>query len=640
MSEVESPVAASDTQPSLPAPMVHADTRLPATVDNLTLLRHYEPIVCFTKGEPFFPSDVHRYLAECSLWAHLPNGHEVELVPERELDEAALVAPRELPFGTVEYLKLVGPLNLQESANALLLRSKQQKESGDRFRAGQGRLARVGYVSRIVDALFSVSLWLRGRVPGATAAVAELEYQRAHAADERYVYYGRVIRDSGWVVLQYWFFYWYNSWRSGFHGVNDHESDWEQVVVYLYEGEAGELVPEWVAYASHDFHGADLRRRWDDTAGFTREGTHPVVFAGAGSHASYFQRGEYQTDVSLPLPERIQKVNAFLRRTWTNALGQASRAEDSASPFRIPFVDFARGDGVAVGAHRTKSWTPIMLDPVPDWAFGYRGLWGLYARDPISGENAPAGPMYNRDGSPRSAWYDPLGFAGLDHVPPPPQERRLLERRRNEVAARQALIEAEILERSSDLQEQGTQLEALADQPHMAREHRQLALTLKADAEALNALRREKAENVVLLESLARRAVQLAAGHADAPQAHILHNARPATAAELRFNRLAEVWAAMSVSLLVIGAIAIAFFMDQIPYRDRIAAIGGLIVLFLLVDSVLRGTFARTVNAVSVALAVVAVGVLIWTFWAEALIIAIVVAGLFLLAENLRELAA
>jgi hypothetical protein len=636
MNEALAPAGLADD----PAPLVHADTHLPATVDNLTLMRHYEPIVCFTKGEPFFPSDVQRYLAECSLWAHLPNGHEEELVPDRQVDEATLVAARELPFGTVAYLKLVGPLNLQESANALRLRSQQQKESGDRFRAGQGRLARVGYVSRIVDALFSVSLWLRGRVPGATAAVAELEYQRAHAADERYVYYGRVIRDSGWVVLQYWFFYWYNSWRSGFHGVNDHESDWEQVAVYLYEGANGDLLPEWVAYASHDFHGSDLRRRWDDSAGFTREGTHPVVYAGAGSHASYYLRGEYQTDVSLPLPERLQKVNAFLRRTWTNALGQASRQPDTASPFRIPFVDFARGDGVQVGAHRPKAWSPVLMDPVPDWAFGFRGLWGLYARDPISGENAPAGPMYNRDGSPRSAWYDPLGFAGLDHVPPPPQERRLLERRRHELAERQAAIEAEILDRSSELQEQGTQLEALAEQPHMAREYRQLALILKADAEALNALRREQVENVVLLESLERRANRLASGYADAAHAHIVHYARPATAAELRFNRLAEVWAAMSVSLLVIGAIAIALFLGQIPLQDRVVAIGGLIVLFLLVDSVLRGTFAHTVNAVSVALAVVAVAVLIWTFWAEALIIAIVLAGLFLLAENLRELSA
>jgi hypothetical protein len=611
--------------------------RAPAGLDDLALLRRYEPIVRYTKGEPFFPGDVHRYLAECSLCAHFPDGRDVELLPEGALDEAILVDPRELPFGTVLYLKLVGPLNLAESASALRLRASQHRDS-ERFRAGQGRLARVGYVSRLVDALFSVSLWLRGRVPGATAAVAELMYQADHERDPRYVYYGRVVRSSGWVVLQYWFFYWYNSWRSGFHGVNDHESDWEQVLVYLYEDEAGRLVPEWVAYASHDFHGADLRRRWDDTAGLEREGTHPVVYAGAGSHASYFLRGEYQTDVSLPLPERLRRLSATLQRVWRNALGQAGRQPDVASPFRIPFVDFARGDGLAIGPGQPQAWSPVMMDPVPPWAGAYRGLWGLFARDPISGENAPAGPIYNRDGSPRAAWYDPVGFAGLDRVPPPSLEPRLLARRRSELATRQAELEAELLTRSSALQERGVELRALEGSPHLAREHRVQAAALRAEAEALDGLRREQAANALLLESLERRAERLSTGALDAPQAHIQHLALPATAAQLRFNRLAELWAAVSVGLLVLGAIAIAVLLPTIPLRDRLVAIGVLVGVFLLVDAVLRGTFARTVTAISVALAVVSLAVLFFEFWSEALITAVIGAGLFLLWDNVREL--
>ena len=70
------------------------------------------------------------------------------------------------------------------------------------------------------------------------------------------MYYGRVLRQGGWIVLHYLFFYAMNNWRSGFHGTNDHEADWEQVFVYLYEpGDGGPPVPWWVAYASHDFRG-------------------------------------------------------------------------------------------------------------------------------------------------------------------------------------------------------------------------------------------------------------------------------------------------------------------------------------------------------------------------------------------------
>ncbi len=52
---------------------------------------------------------------------------------------------------------------------------------------------------------------------------------------EHHPYYGRVVRTSGYVALQYWFFYPFNDWRSRIYGVNDHEADWEQVVVYLAE---------------------------------------------------------------------------------------------------------------------------------------------------------------------------------------------------------------------------------------------------------------------------------------------------------------------------------------------------------------------------------------------------------------------
>ena len=60
-------------------------------------------------------------------------------------------------------------------------------------------------------------------------------------------------------------------------------------LVYLSTHPDGRLEPEWVAYACHDFSGDDLRRRWDDGEGLIRVGDHPVIFAGGGSHASYFK---------------------------------------------------------------------------------------------------------------------------------------------------------------------------------------------------------------------------------------------------------------------------------------------------------------------------------------------------------------
>ena len=99
-------------------------------------------------------------------------------------------------------------------------------------------------------------------------------------------------------MLQYLFFYFMNDYRSTFSGANDHESDWEQVFVVLEDAPDGPH-PVWVGAAAHDYSGDDLRRRWDDPL-LVREGDHLVVFAGAGSHAAYFEQGEYLTTVPLP----------------------------------------------------------------------------------------------------------------------------------------------------------------------------------------------------------------------------------------------------------------------------------------------------------------------------------------------------
>ena len=46
-----------------------------ATADgDLELLRAFEPVVRYTKGEKFFPMDVEPYVRASSLWLHVPDG--------------------------------------------------------------------------------------------------------------------------------------------------------------------------------------------------------------------------------------------------------------------------------------------------------------------------------------------------------------------------------------------------------------------------------------------------------------------------------------------------------------------------------------------------------------------------------------
>lgn len=604
---------------------------IPSTASDPELLSKFEPVVRYTLGEQFFPMDVERYVRASSLWVRNPNGTEHEVVPEGELTLDALVESRAADFGSIQYLKFVSPMNLSDSAKALRDSDRLQRDRQNVFHPGMGRLARGGMLPRVADAIFSGTLLLRGRVPGATAAAAAVSYAQMQNARELYEYQGRVVRQNGWTMLQYWFFMAYNNWRSGFNGVNDHESDWEMIVVYLYE-DAGTLQPEWVAYASHDFHGADLRRRWDDRAELELVDGHPVVYAGAGSHAAYFHRGEYQAEVGLPLPALAVRVIRGINNFWTNTLGQQSRA---GNPFRIPFVDYARGDGLQIGPGQPHQWTLNLIGEETPWVREYRGLWGLFASDPISGENAPAGPMYNRDGSPRASWYDPLGFSELDKVAPPPLEIRQLRDQIAELDRREAELGAEILAKADELQEVGGRYASMRGNPHLAKPYRALGKTLDEMANAVRELRREHSENRAVRETLQRRLELREAGIKDPPHAHIKKMAVPVTVAQMRFNRLAEFWASISLSVLLLAIIALVIF----GVERLFASIVILVIVFVILESVLRGTVIRTVNGIAVFLAVIAGIILLWHFWLQILLGVLFALAVYLLVQKVRELA-
>ena len=326
-----------------------------------------------------------------------------------------------------------------------------------------GRLTRVGIASRVISSLFNFTLLLRGAVPGGTAGAADIAVGKIRATDPRFVYYGRVVRTGGYVVLHYIFFFAMNDWRSSFHGINDHEADWEQCFVYLAEGPNAELQPRWVAFASHDYSGDDLRRRWDDPELTLVDGCHPVIYAGAGSHASYCLCGEYIAGVEPKFLRPIRDFSVALRKLWVEKLAQGNSAnvqEEVSEYFRIAFVDYARGDGVAVGPGQPNAWTPVMMDGLP-WIDAYRGLWGVDTEDPFGGERAPAGPKYNRDGSVRLSWYDPLAWAGLDKVPPPCETPVVLAQRLEQLDVDLANAETELADKRMQVRELELQATAL-----------------------------------------------------------------------------------------------------------------------------------------------------------------------------------
>ncbi len=602
--------------------------------EDIALLRRFEPVVCFTYGEQFYPMDADRYIAEAQLCRQRPNDVAEVIIPRGALTPDLLAQPWRDQPGTYYYLSFAESLNPAQVLN--FYRTSTLRT----FHAGPGRLARVGLTARLADMLFSMTLLLRGKVPGGLAADAALRYQAIQAHDERYCYYGRVVRENGYIALQYWFFYAFNDWRSSFNGVNDHEADWEMITIYVVEDATGTPQPTWLAYSSHEFKGDDLRRRWDDSE-VERIGEHPLVYVGAGSHANYYRRGEYLPVAEVPYTTGLLRAWRRIQRFWRVTLRQGEAYIDlpDLSFFRIPFVDYARGDGLCIGPEQPLTWEVRLLQttpttPAPAWVDEYRGLWGLYTRDPIAGEDAPAGPKYTRDGSVRKMWYDPLGWGGLDKVPPPPAMLDVLEQQRQQRRTEQAELREQILTLTNQLMRLEVESQASRQLLHLQEHTHELQRQIRDCAEELDILKARRATNAQVLEGVDIYARQLAAGEGDSPRAHLRLPQMPSSPADLRLGRLAETWSALSIGLLLVGFVVITQFFTSAWETGLLVLLG----IYFFIEALFRRQVQILIRYLAIGLAMLAALILVYEFFWPVVIILTLMAGLLIIAENVREL--
>ncbi|MEI6400598.1 MAG: hypothetical protein WCP59_00285 [Actinomycetota bacterium] len=175
--------------------------------------------------------------------------------------------------------------------------------------------------------------------------------------------------DPATLVLQYWFFYLYNDWN------DRHEGDWEMIQLFFDAPDARSAIgtePRLVAFAQHE--GAEVSD-WSDDVLQVVDGTRPVVYVAAGSHASYFQA------------ER-----------W---FGKSAQSGFGCDDTRAPSEDV--------------SPDVIMLDDeaLPTWA-GFQGRWG--EKQP-SFNNGPTGPNMKTQWTNPVRWVDEEGRRGAANLP-------------------------------------------------------------------------------------------------------------------------------------------------------------------------------------------------------------------------------
>jgi hypothetical protein len=437
-----------------------------------------------------------------------------------------------------------------------------------------------------------------------------------------------VLRDGGYVVLQYWFFYVFNDWRSTFAGINDHEADWELVTVYL--ADDGEVpVPRWVAASCHDHSGDELRRAWDDP-GLLREGDHPVIFAGAGSHAGAFAPSDMVVSVDLPILRRVVEGSARLVRR----LVPLARWTPQQGAFGLPFLDYMRGDGTTVGPGGDRAWDAHVVTDSTAWVRDYRGLWGLDTHDVLGGERAPAGPRYERGGRVRASWADPLGWAGLRKEPPS-----------------DAVAEEDLREQIKSLDSRVRALDLAVAAEHATL--RRAAVELRSLSAGSGGMHASVAAKRTALRQSERALAELSAERtrvADEREIHRAHLADPAayrggvplTVAEPARPsgrpRLLRAWGALSTPLLLLTIVLLLIG----PPFAFLPSLALAVVVFVAVEAAARGKFLTFLVGLGMAAITVVVGVVVVVAlvenWRIVLAVLLSLVALLLLAANVREL--
>jgi hypothetical protein len=604
-------------------------TMLADDTDVLALVRRYEPVIRYTAGELFLPMPVETYVQGSALWVIDPgaNGKARLVVDHGHLDVDRLCAEaNSSPGGRLQLRYVREPLRRRE------LRAWRRDPARPRLRTAT-RFAAVGLFGRLIDAIVRLSLVVRGNVPGGLTAAVHQKYRTATAGGPT-PYYAHVSADGGYLVLQYWFLYPMNDWRSSFAGVNDHEADWEQVTIFLtqdgetQDGETpeGEWKPAWVAFSAHDEVGADLRRRRDDPDLSWVDGTHPVLYAGAGSHAGAYLPGEYLVRVEPTALAQLFRAIARIRSVlfpWTRGHPRTGLG--------IPYVDYKRGDGGQVGPGTGQPWQPVIIDDATGWVRDFRGLWGLDTADPFGGERAPAGPRYNRDGSLRESWADPVAWAGLDEVPPTAAARALVRAQRlSELDRRRKGLDEDIAAQQAAVRRASS---AFVVRPRSLRRRGRLGAEVDEQSSRLRELRASRRALTVEYGDLRRQQDH----PTDAPpHAHLHRRLLPDEGAKAVPGLLLRFWTEASLSVLL-ALLGIALLLN-LASAPEVVVTAILIVMF--VEAVLRRRVMVFLLAVAIVVTLIVLVWLVATNWRTGLGVLALLGSATLAIANLRSLMA
>ena len=186
--------------------------------------------------------------------------------------------------------------------------------------------------------------------------------------------YARVASEvihPGRVVVQYWVFWVYNDWN------DRHEGDWEMLQLAFDAADAAAALrtePVEVAVAQHE---GSERRAWSRV---TRDGDHPVLYPGTGSHATYYS------------------PNHWFGKSAASGFG----------------CDDTRGPSTRI----TPAVVMMPEQPPASGEFAWLGFEGRWGERQPTFNNGPTGPITKDQWARPITWMEEEGRDGSVSLPP------------------------------------------------------------------------------------------------------------------------------------------------------------------------------------------------------------------------------
>jgi len=228
----------------------------------------------------------------------------------------------------------------------------------------------------------------------------------------------------------------------------------------------------------------------------------------------------------------------------------------------------------------------------------------------------------------------PAGWAGLDKVSPSGEEPRVVAARREATEERRGVMTGEIEDGHRELEGLGVEAEAMRGQPHLRSQYEEHERRIGELSEKVDRLRADLAADEALAEALDDHAARLRSGEKGSPRAHLSRAQKPVSELKLRASRLAEAWAAVSVGLTLVGLVLLVVYAREYLIFALVASIA----VFLFIEAGFRGRLVNLVSSTTVGLAVVSALIILYEFFWQLVITGVVLLGLYILWDNLREL--